>query len=122
MNDIDVMRSHASFVEARCEDGATVARDMRAMAAEVERLRHDNQVLLASGCPDGAWVPVDVVQEVQRQRDKAEAKVARLTEALRELYDLQNGPPLMRERERWHRAMVAAAEILQAAQAAGGEQ
>ena len=41
MTDIDVMRSHASFVEARCEDGATVARDMRAMAAEVAELREE---------------------------------------------------------------------------------
>ena len=39
MTDIDVMRSHAAFVEARCEDGATVAKDMCAMAAEVAELR-----------------------------------------------------------------------------------
>ena len=35
----DLLRSHAEFVFHRCEDGATIAHDMREAAAEIERLQ-----------------------------------------------------------------------------------
>lgn len=38
--------------------------------------------------------------------------VAELADALRELADIQNGPPLIRKKERWGRAMDAAYRVL----------
>ena len=43
----DILRDHARFVEARCEDGATIAADMRMAADEIVHLALDRDVLSA---------------------------------------------------------------------------
>ncbi len=40
------------------------------------------------------------------------ALVNELADALRSLHDMQNGPPLWREEEKWKKAMAVAIELL----------
>ncbi len=48
----------------------------------------------------------------ESEASKLEHINKRLCQALRNLYDEQNGPPLLRWQDRWEKAMAEAAEML----------
>jgi hypothetical protein len=52
---------------------------------EILRLRWDNAELLSNGCPEGAWVPVAVAKQIQKERDDVLAELAAV-KAQRDLY------------------------------------
>jgi Tfp pilus assembly protein PilE len=49
---------------------------------------------------------------LRQQRDQARADLAAAKQALEDLLDVQNGPPLLRDKEAWEAAMAKAQAIV----------
>ena len=63
--------------------------------------------------PDLAGDEAFVTMIAQIARDaRDDQDVQRLTDALQALYNVQNGPPLIRDTDEWNAAMERAAELL----------
>ena len=76
----------------------------------VERLR--TKISIIDMLDRGRVCIVDTVRSLVDERDEAAEAIIELTECLRELHDLQNGPPLPSFEERWSRCMGKAAQLL----------
>lgn len=57
------------------------------------------------------WI-VDELAEVRKRIAELEIEKAELVDALRELADRQNGPPLVRDAAKWEAAMAQAYAVL----------
>jgi hypothetical protein len=57
------------------------------------------------------------ITDIERDRDAALAQVAALREALQDLYDEQNGPPLLRRAGDWHLAIQRTVAVLTSTEA-----
>lgn len=79
-----------------------LADNLRRMATYAEQMRMTLEALLPCRCE---LSHDDVCQLVQRNKQ--------LEAALQELCDLQNGPPLIRDADKWQTAMDTAQDLLQ---------
>jgi len=106
----DLRRQLAALTEER--DQHKAARELAVMErdhhmADKARLAEENAQLQ---CILGEAEEAARVEEVRAT--KAEADNARLREALQDLMDVQNGPPLVRDEEDWNKAMSSARAAL----------
>lgn len=60
---------------------------------------------------DNPWAG-EIIEQLQSRLAVAEEKIERLRDALQELYDEQNGPPLLRDEKEWRAAMDKAEKLL----------
>lgn len=103
----------AAVVEVQCMDGCgwrisglVAYENIRRQLADMTKLA------ISTGDEGTAFYYKDAYEAEVKARKLAEADNARLREALQDLMDVQNGPPLVRDEEDWNNAMGAARKAL----------
>ena len=76
-------------------------------AAEIEQLKELHE-MASQDVLNG----IDIINRKDAEIELAEKEIKKLTDALRSLYDQQNGPPLIRDEKHWQEAMDNAAKCL----------